>query len=220
MRADVLTVSPGGGCGRSGGRAPRAPRARRVALAALLALPACFSTPPVEEYYYGLVGPTSPVEKGSGPRVLVSDFSAAAGYDTTRLAYRISDNELRYYAHRQWIAEPPRMLAEVAVRHLRASGRFAEVGRGDRVKDPDLVLEASVDAIEEVDKPKEEWFARLAMTLSARRGDSDRVLFRHAFDITVPCAKRNPEEVARGAGKIFAREMEKIARRMAESFKK
>lgn len=193
---------------------------RALLLAALVVLPGCFSTPPVEEYYYGLFGPHAAVEKGAGPRVLVADFGSAAGYDTTRLAYRISEQEIRYYGHRQWVAEPPRMLSELAVRLLRASGRFSEVGRGDRVKDPDLILEASVEALEEVDSPKEEWFARLAMTLHVRRGDSDRILFRHAFDTTMPCARRNPDEVARGASKIFAREMEKLARRMAETYKK
>jgi ABC-type uncharacterized transport system auxiliary subunit len=188
---------------------------RSLLLVLALALPSCFSTPPVEEHYYGLYGPQSPIEKGKGPRILVAEFNAAAGYETARIAYRVSTQEMRYYAYRQWVSEPARVLAEMAVRHLRASGRFAEVARGDRIKDPDLILDATVDAMEEFDRG-ETWNARLAMTMHVRRGDSDRLLFRHSFDELLPCVKRDPDEVARGVSKIYARQMELIARRMSE----
>ncbi len=177
----------------------------------------CFGGTAVEEHFYTLAGPRTPLEKGHGPRLLVYDLVAASGYDTARLAYRVSDNELRYYGYRQWVSDPPRLITEMVVRHLRASGRFSQVARGDKLRDPDLVLEGTIDAIEEVDIDEKTWKARLAMSFSVRRGESDKVLLRHAFDVLMPCAKRNPDEVAKTISSILAREMDRLARVIANA---
>jgi ABC-type uncharacterized transport system auxiliary subunit len=181
-------------------------------------LSGCFSSPAVEEHFYALTAPLT-LEKGRGPRLLVGDFTASGGYDTARLAYRVSDHEIRYYAYRQWVSEAPRHLAEVVSRHLRASGRFSEVGRGDKMREPEAVLEGTVDAIEEVDTG-DAWRARLAMTFRLRRVDSDALLLRDGFDVTMPCARRDPDEVARTMSGILAREMDRLARRIANTVPK
>jgi hypothetical protein len=108
------------------------------------------------------------------------------------------------------------MLAEMTVRYLRASGRFAEVARGDKLRDPDAIIEATVDAIEEVDLA-ESWQARLAMTFTVRRGDLDKVLFRYPFDVTVPCDKREVGDVAKKISAIFAAEMDKLGQRLVKT---
>jgi ABC-type uncharacterized transport system auxiliary subunit len=184
---------------------------RLLALLPLFVATGCFGSNAVDEHFYSLSGPRTPLEKGGGPRLLVSDFSPAAGYDTSKLAYRISEHEIRYYAYRQWVSDPTRMLTEMIIRHLKASGRFSQVARGDKIRDPDAVLEGTIDAIEEVDA-EDSWKARLAMTFQLRRGDSEKFAMRHAFDVTMPCARRNPEEVAKTISSILARESERLAR--------
>jgi ABC-type uncharacterized transport system auxiliary subunit len=184
---------------------------RRLLALATMLLAGCFGSSAVEEHFYSLSGPRTPMEKGQGPRLLVSDFAPAAGYDTSKLAYRVSEHEIRYYAYRQWVSDPTRMLTEMVIRHLKASGQFAQVARGDKIRDPDAVLEGNIDAIEEVDA-EDSWKARLAMTFQLRRGDSEKFAMRHAFDVTMPCAKRNPEEVAKTISSILARETERLAR--------
>jgi ABC-type uncharacterized transport system auxiliary subunit len=179
-----------------------------------LLLASCFGSAPIEEHFYSLHGPRGVTEKGNGPRLLVSEFTAAPGYDSQRLAYRVSNHELRYYAHRQWVSEPPRMLSEALIRHLRASGRFSQVARGDKLREPDAILDGIVDAVEQVDRD-DGWQARLALTFYLRRGDSERIVLRHAFDVTMPCAKRRPEEVARTISEIFEREAERLGRRIS-----
>jgi ABC-type uncharacterized transport system auxiliary subunit len=179
----------------------------------MLALPACFGGDPVQEHFYSLTGPKMATEKSGGPRLLVSELAAAPGYDSQRLAYRVSNHELRYYLHHQWVADPPRMLAELLIRHLRASGRFSEVARGERLRDPDAVLDGTIDAIEEVDLP-DGWQARLAMSFRLRKPDAEQVVLRHAFDVSMPCAKRHPSEVAKTVSEILAREAERLARRL------
>jgi ABC-type uncharacterized transport system auxiliary subunit len=199
-------------------RRPRRRSSRAWSLPALLlcALPGCFGGAAVEEHFYSLSGPRTPLEKNQGPRLLVADLAPAAGYDTSKLAYRVSENELRYYAFRQWVSDPPRMVTEMIIRHLRASGRFSQVSRGDKLRDPDAVLEGTIDAIEEVDAP-DSWKARLAMTFTLRRGDTEKIAMRHAFDVVMPCAKRSPEEVARTVSSILARESERLARLVANA---
>jgi ABC-type uncharacterized transport system auxiliary subunit len=177
----------------------------------VLMLVGCFGNTAVEEHFYSLTGPRTPLEKGQGPRLLVADLAPAAGYDTSKLAYRVSEHELRYYAYRQWVSDPPRMMTEMLIRHLKASGHFSQVARGDRLREPDAVLEGSIDALEEVDA-EDSWKARLAMTFQLRRGDSERIVMRHAFDVVMPCAKRSPEEVARTISSTLARESERLAR--------
>ncbi len=188
-------------------------------LASTLALPACFGGAAVEEHFYSLAGPRMATERGGGPRLLVSELNAAPGYDSQRLAYRTSAHELRYYLHRQWVADPPRMLGEILIRHLKVSGRFSQVARSDKLRDPDAVLDGTVDAIEEVDLP-DGWQARLAMSFQLRKPDTEGVLMRHAFDVSMPCARRHPAEVAKTVSEILTREAERLARKLGDALQR
>lgn len=181
-------------------------------LSLVLLLTSCFGNGAKEEYFYNLTGPKNALEKGKGPRIQVNTFVPASGYDTARIAFRTTKHEIQYYGYRQWAAEPARMLTEMAIRQLRASGRFAEVASGDRLREPDAIIEASVDAIEQVDHEKS-WEARLAMTFVVRK-DSETVLLRHAFDETRPCARRHPDEVAVGVSNILATQVTRLAHRI------
>lgn len=170
----------------------------------------CFSSSPTEEYFYQLHTPAAAMEKGRGPKLLLADFMTASGYDTTRIAYRVSPNEIRYYAHRQWTAEPSRLIGEASVRHLRASGLFSEVARGEKIREPHAVLEGYVEAIEETDKDDDAWQARLAMTFILRAPDSEKILMRHSFDVTRPCKRPELQEVAAGVSSILEDELQKM----------
>lgn len=191
------------------------------AVATTLTLTACsIGEPPKTEYFYFVTGPTGEIRSGKGPRIGVADFSSAPGYDTQRMAFRTGTHELRYYGFRQWIAEPAKMLCTMVLRHLRASKHFAYVEEGDKVRDVDAVLEGRIDAIEEDDRQDKATRARLAMTFILRSAVSDKVLLRHAFDAYYPCAKRHPEEVARGVSKLLELQMRKLSRRIAEAAKR
>ena len=167
-----------------------------------LLLSACFGSAVKEESFYSLKGPLGAHKPGGGPRLLVSDFSAAAGYETERLVYRLSDHELRYYGYHKWSSDPARLVTEVVASHVRLSGKFAEVGRNDKMRTPDIILEGRVEAMEEIDLG-ETWKAHLAMRFTLRQGESERVLMRHSFDQSVGCKSRHPREVARGISKIL-----------------
>lgn len=179
----------------------------------------CFSSPPNEEFFYSIKSPSLLKESAVGPRISVANFTAAAGFDSTRLAYRTAKQEMRYYGYRQWAADPPRIIAEAAMRYLRSSGLFREVDLGDRVRDPDLILEGNVDAIEEV-VDGAGCKAHLALTLRLRDARSDKVVLEHAFDSQRVCARRHPQEVAGRIGEILEKEITALAPRLAGKARK
>ena len=187
---------------------------RHVNIAALalgsLLLTACFGSAANEEHFYSLRGPLGAAKAGEGPRLLVADFSAAAGYETERLAYRLSDHEVRYYGYHKWTTDPARLITEMVARHMRTSGKFAEVGRNDKMRSPGIILEGAVEAIEEIDLGKT-WKARLAMRFTLRDGETERVLMRYSFNQAVPCKALHPREVARGVSQILNQQVKLLA---------
>lgn len=194
-----------------------------VQLLALLALAlfvvACFGTKPKNEYYYFLKAPTAKAKTDpKGVALSIGDFAAAPGYANQRIAYRERENELRYYAYRRWVSAPPALIASAVVRHMRASGRFSRVDRGERVKDPLAVLEGRIEAIEELDKDNQT-LAHLAMSFVLRDASSEREILRHSFDRTFPCTKRHPHDVAQAMSKLLGIELRRLADKIAQSVK-
>ncbi|MFH1131746.1 MAG: ABC-type transport auxiliary lipoprotein family protein [Pseudomonadota bacterium] len=187
-----------------------------VPILTILCCNGCFSSSVKEEFYYQIVTPSATTKIGKGPRISVADFTAAPGYDSSRVAYRTTNNELRYYGYRQWVSDPAPMLADAVTRHFRASGLFSEVERGDRVHSPDLIIEGNLDALEEVDL-NDKWQARLAITLRVRNARSEKIVLEHIFDRTEPCAQTHLNEVAEKASQILAKEMKKLTQRLAKT---
>ena len=191
-------------------------RARLGGVSLLVLVAACFSSPPQTRHYYHLPGARPANARADGPRVAVRDLAPAAGYESAKLVYRVSNHEIRYYEYRQWVAEPGRLLADMTARHLRASGYFADVDAPDRVKDPHLVVEGTIEAIEEIDGPSA-WEAHLAVSWVVRAAGSDRVLVRYGFDVRRPCKRENSDAVVDALGSIFAEQAAELARRIVRS---
>lgn len=180
----------------------------------------CFSTPPQEHYQYYLTLPMRPAIKEGGPRLAVADFGVAAGYETDKIAFRDTENELRYYGYRKWVTEPQKMLAAAFLRHLESSNHFSRVDYEDRMRTADAVVDARINAIEEIDGSDEEKAkARLSMVIVVREIDTDRVLVRYVFDETRPCATRHPRSVAKAISEIVSSHAKKLAPKITASLK-
>lgn len=59
--------------------------------------------------------------------LLVLPPKAAAGYDSARILYTRTPNQLEYFAHSEWVDTPARMLTPLLVAALAESQRFAAV---------------------------------------------------------------------------------------------
>lgn len=188
-------------------------------IALALTAAACFGTKPKNEYYYFLKAPTGKAKfNPKGAALSIGDFAAAPGYANQRIAYRLRENELRYYAYRRWVSAPTSLIASVVVRHMRASGNFSRVDRGELVKDPLAVLEGRIEAIEELDQDNRT-LAHLAISFVLRDASSEREIMRHSFDRTFPCSKRHPHDVAQAMSKLLSIELRQLADKIARSLK-
>ncbi|MCK5795927.1 MAG: membrane integrity-associated transporter subunit PqiC [Deltaproteobacteria bacterium] len=179
----------------------------------------CFGSNPKNEFFYYLT-PPKPVAKVAAKGVIlaVDDFSVAPGYNKQQIAYRTQANELRYYGYRRWVSAPSKLLKEMVMRHLRASGNFAQVEDQDKLKEPLALLQAHVEALEELDQG-DKTYAHLAVRIVVRDASSLRVLFHQDFDKTFPCSKRHPREVAFGVSKLLELEMRQLATRISDALK-
>ena len=168
-----------------------------------------------ERFHYYLTLQAATTVESQGPRLALGDITSAPEYDSERMAFRVADNELRYYGFRQWVTAPPKLIEEAVLRHLEVSKRFSQVDLDERMKDPQAVLTIHIDALEEIDE-KERTKARLALSFTLRGVESDRVLLRHSFDEQRVCAQRQPGVVARAISAILAQQMNLLVQRLAK----
>lgn len=175
----------------------------------------CFGGDVKNEIFYNVVAPKRIHLNLKGPKILVNELGAGSGYDTARIAVRMSTHEIGFYGYRSWVSEPARMISEALFAYLRASGRFALVGNRDSVEEPDAIVSGTIDAIEQLSFDSDNsWKARLAMTLIVRKPDDDKPLFTHSFDESYPCREKSPSEVARGIGELLKKHLETLSRQI------
>lgn len=95
-------------------------------------LPGKSSLPPVSDYSLNAGFAPGPVsvpradtESCVSAQVMLP--RAAAGYNTSRMAYTEDKNQLHYYAYSKWVETPAYMLQPLLVEALQESGRFMTV---------------------------------------------------------------------------------------------
>lgn len=127
--------------------------ARGVFLAAALAsLGGCAladvaSGPPPSLYVLNAPTPDMPAGvPGVSVQLVVEAFSAPAAIDTSRIVFKPSANEIKYYAGARWSDRAPRMIASLLVETLSDTGRFpAVIGAGGQAH-TDLALSGDIRA--------------------------------------------------------------------------
>mgnify|MGYP003678144117 CR=1 FL=1 len=110
--------------------------ARGVLLAAALAsLGGCAladvaSGPPPSLYVLNAPAPDMPAALPiAASQIVVEAFSAPAAIDTSRIVFKPSANEIKYYAGARWSDRAPRMIASLLVETLSDTGRRRRRGR-------------------------------------------------------------------------------------------
>lgn len=115
----------------------------------VLVLAACSIMPraePVTIDRYTLEAPAWPVREADvdAPVLLVNRPMARIDLDTTRMAYREQDYQLRYFARSRWADTPAQLLLPGLVEALEASGQFGAVVRVGSAARADLRLDADL----------------------------------------------------------------------------
>lgn len=120
-----------------------------VALASLggCALADVASGPPPSLYVLNAPTPDMPAGvPGVSVQLVVEAFSAPAAIDTSRIVFKPSANEIKYYAGARWSDRAPRMIASLLVETLSDTGRFpAVIGAGGQAH-TDLALSGDIRA--------------------------------------------------------------------------
>lgn len=131
-------------------RASRVIRAARygVSMLSLFLVAACVgpqgrSTEPMATFTLEAVFPAKPAAK-EGPAVLVAVPHARSGFDTERMAYMRSPNQLEYFARHRWVDTPARMLAPLIVQALESTGGFSAVVQAPTLARANWRLETEV----------------------------------------------------------------------------
>lgn len=111
---------------------------KRLLIAMSLLLAGCSLpvAPPVEDVTHTLsLDPqvSIPAPLPAGRTLLVAPLTAAPGYTSPAMAYRVSPHELRYFARQRWVDSPARLIEQALIDGLSSTGSHTTVaGSGAR----------------------------------------------------------------------------------------
>ena len=166
---------------------------RALATAAWIACAACSGTIP-ETRHYQLASPGAR-QHGTGTTLVLETLSTEPAYDDDRIAYRSNPVRIDFYQYHRWSSAPGVMVSQYLEQALEASGRVRAVVR-ELTPSAAVILSGRVVAIEEVDRSKTEWLARIVLELSASDARTGDALWTDQVEETEPLRERTPEGLA------------------------
>ena len=180
-----------------------------IAILAAIALTACFggsTSEPTRYFTLAVENIDMPSAGDASGRLQVRKFTIDQAYQRNNIVYRESAYDFMFYDLDLWASRPEQMVAQVASEYIVKSGLFASVDTRASGK-PDFELLGHIDAIEEVDEGSSQ-YARLALTLTFRKADSDQPLWEKRFDERQSVSSREPRLVAEAMSKLLGKYME------------
>lgn len=150
------------------------------------------------------------------PAVLVAAPQARSGFDTDRMAYVRSPNQLEYFARHRWIDAPARMLAPLIVQSLESTGAFSAVVQAPTVARAKWRLETEIVKLQQdfLQQP-----SRVHVVLRARLVDSatQQAVAARVFGATVVAASEDARGGARAANDALQQLLPQLAQWCAVS---
>ncbi|MGH7149552.1 MAG: ABC-type transport auxiliary lipoprotein family protein, partial [Planctomycetota bacterium] len=136
----------------------------------------CSSTAPSSRLYHFSTVPMPAAASLGAVSLAVGSLTPAGHLLEQRLAARVSDVEIEYYAGHRWAAPLSEILPEAILQGLSDAGIFREVVRGgESAGRADVILSGVVLAFEEEDRA-EGWFGVARLDLALRAVRTDRIL--------------------------------------------
>jgi len=152
----------------------------------------------------------------NGPALLVAAPHARAGFDTERMAYMRSQNQLEYFARNRWIDAPARQLAPLIVQALESTGAFSAVVQAPTMARAKWRLET------EIVKLQQEFFqqpSRIHLVLRVQLIDAStqQPVAAQVFSATVPAPSEDARGGAKAANEALGQLLPQLARWCAAS---
>jgi ABC-type uncharacterized transport system auxiliary subunit len=122
-------------------------------LASLAMLTGCAGRVKYPNYYIlNLPAPPDPPAAATAHASLaIREFRAPAYLRQTAIVYRMSPEQIGFYAYNRWAIDPRDLVTNAIIERLRASGAFAHVQAYDGSRDIDYVLSGRLEKLEELD---------------------------------------------------------------------
>lgn len=129
--------------------------------------------------------------------VAVREFRCADYICQGRIVYRPSAEQVGFYDHHRWAADPRETITRHLEDTLRSSGLFQMVSAHERGIRPAYILTGRIDRLEEVDEGRH---VRAVCALSAQLADARTgiVVWSGTASDSVPVSERNVAGVVRG----------------------
>lgn len=156
---------------------------------------ACGSGRPI--HYYTVELPPAPETSTSTYPVtlLVGRIDSPEILQDEPIVYRSGPNEIGTYAYHQWAVPPAKMVRDLLIRRLRASGKYRSVDELGSIAEGDYVLHGKLYDFEEVDRGSIE--ARVSMEFELFDRRNRKSVWTHSYSQSIPVqGKQIPDVVS------------------------
>lgn len=175
-------------------------------------LSGCMASPSKRYYEFYLEPPPDGMAKIEKV-LMVEPVEVAQVYDDYRLVYRVSPFQLNYYSYEFWIRMPGLALRDAIYDYFSKSGAFKGVIRKYGEGDPDWLLKAEVEAMEEYDQSAN-WYAHFKMKITVRDFKTNEIVVEHRFDRKEKLTEKKVSRVPILLSEILEQELTKIIKQL------
>jgi uncharacterized lipoprotein YmbA len=180
----------------------------------VLCLAGCISSSPGKRYFQLYLGDDGGAKSREPAKkldkiILVESVSVDEIYSDYRIVYRTSPFQLNYYSYNFWIKKPGRLIRDAVYDYLTKSMVFRKVTDKLAEGEPDYILKARVDSLEEYDM-KNVWFAHLKMQFEIEDYKSGKTVVFTRFDRRSKLNTRKVEFVPLAISQILKEELANI----------
>ena len=167
----------------------------------------CFGSNAPQRVYFSLDYPLESEPRNETPKynlsVIVQPFRTNIAYDRQEIVYRANPYEFQYYWYKLWASRPRKILQESLIRHLRHTNLFTNITTAIEDKQPDYIIEADIQAIEELDATATEWYGHLAMRITMTDFKERKVIWTYEFDTKKAVAANEPIYIVKAISEIL-----------------
>jgi ABC-type uncharacterized transport system auxiliary subunit len=175
---------------------------------------------PVKRYFeIRTIGTAEPPLPRLERRICVEPAAVDSPYDDTRILYRVTPYELKYYPYEFWVDRPGRQVTAAMAEFL-AKMKVFPVVTEDRTKgEPEILLRSRLHAVEEIDGA-DIWEGRLAMDIEFLDAKSGAPIVTWAFDRKTQMLKREVGILPAVLSRILDEELRKAVWELAHALEK
>ena len=184
----------------------------------LIALGGCSALRPTEstapsfntlDNAHSLAPASQPAPQGT-PTLMVSPPRAAAGFDSQHIVYVRTPHKLEYYAQREWIDAPSRMIAPLIVDALERKSTFRAVMLTPSTASADLRLDTEIIRLQH-DVSSLPSQVRFTLRASLVDNSNRQILAQQEFDASVTTPSEGPDSGIVAANQAVQNVLEQLA---------